>query len=68
LADQLWGAQKRHAEVRKLVCDHLEGNKEGMEGFVKPFLPDGETYDAYVMRMRQLSRSRLSLSSLEGCH
>lgn len=55
LADQLWGVQKRHVEVRKLVCDHLEMFKETMRKFVQPFLPDGETYDEYVHRMRQLS-------------
>lgn len=56
LADQLWGVQKRHVEVRKLVCDHLEMYKETMKTFVQPFLPDGETYDEYVLRMRQSSK------------
>ena len=55
LADQLWGVARRHGEVRKLVCDYLETNREGMEDFVAPFLREGEGYDGYVGRMRQLS-------------
>lgn len=55
LADQLWGTQKRHVEVRKVVCDYLESHKESMEAFVKPFLRDDETYENYVDRMRQAS-------------
>lgn len=58
LADQLWGSQKRHVEVRKLVCDYLETNKESMEAFVRPFLYDRETYENYVDRMRQLSECK----------
>jgi len=55
LADQLWGTQKRHVEVRKVVCDYLESHKESMEAFVKPFLRDDETFENYVDRMRQAS-------------
>jgi len=55
LADQLWGNQKRHVEVRKLVCDYLETHKESMEAFVRPFLSEEETYENYVERMRQPS-------------
>lgn len=60
LADQLWGVQKRHVEVRKLVCDYLETHKEGMEVFVLAFMKDGEGYDGYVERMRQLSETNAS--------
>ncbi|ORX37428.1 hypothetical protein BD324DRAFT_651022 [Kockovaella imperatae] len=56
LADQLWGVARRHGEVRKLVCDYLETNKDGMEAFVWPFLKEGEDYQGYVERMRQLSQ------------
>lgn len=55
MADQLWGVQKRHVEVRKLVCDYLQTHKETMEGFVTPFMKDGEVYEAYIQRMRQPS-------------
>ena len=55
VADQLWGVSGRHVEVRKLVCDYLETNREGMEAFVWPFLKEAEDYDGYVQRMRQLS-------------
>jgi len=58
LADQLWGVQKRHVEVRKLVCDYLETHRDGMEVFVGAFMKDGEGYEGYVERMRQLSGSR----------
>jgi hypothetical protein len=59
LADQLWGNQKRHVEVRKVVCDYLEVCRNSMEAFVRPFLreDEGETYEMYVERMRQPSRS-----------
>jgi len=62
LADQLWGTQKRHVEVRKVVCDYLESHKESMEAFVKPFLRDDETFENYVDRMRQASK----LSEMSG--
>ncbi|RSH80567.1 uncharacterized protein EHS24_009149 [Apiotrichum porosum] len=52
LADQLWGEQSRHAEVRKLVCDHLERARGELGDFVAGFLSEGETYDGYVQRMR----------------
>ena len=55
VADQLWGVQKRHVEVRKLVCDYLETHKASMEAFVAPFMKVGEAYEGYVERMRQLS-------------
>lgn len=57
LADQLWGEQKRHAEVRYRVCDFLEENQGVMRDFVVPFMQDGEDYSSYVNRMRQLSES-----------
>ena len=63
LADQLWGVQRRHVEVRKLVCDYLETNRDGMEVFVLAFMKDGEGYEGYVERMRQLSASLLPHSS-----
>lgn len=59
LADQLWGVQKQHVEVRKLVCDYLETNREAMEVFVLAFMKDGEGYEGYIERMRQLSESSL---------
>ena len=65
LADQLWGNQKRHVEVRKLVCDYLDVHRDSMEAFVRPFLreDEGETYENYVEKMRQPSESRLPLKS-----
>ncbi|WVQ85100.1 hypothetical protein IAT38_007264 [Cryptococcus sp. DSM 104549] len=53
LSDQVFGGEKRHSEIRKLVCDYLESHRETMEGFVVPFMKDGEGYDGYVKRMRQ---------------
>ena len=58
LADQLWGVQKRHAEVRKLVCDYLEANRDKMEVFVLAFMNEDEGYRSYVNRMRQFSEYR----------
>jgi len=63
LADQLWGVQKRHVEVRKLVCDYLETNRAGMEVFVLAFMREGESYEGYVERMRQLSESLVPMES-----
>ncbi|WVQ97588.1 hypothetical protein IAU59_004702 [Kwoniella sp. CBS 9459] len=56
LSDQGFGGEKRHAEIRKLVCDYLESHKNVMEGFVVPFMKDGEGYEGYVTRMRQLKQ------------
>ncbi|WRT64303.1 uncharacterized protein IL334_001235 [Kwoniella shivajii] len=56
LSDQGFGGEKRHAEIRKLVCDYLESHKDVMEGFVVPFMKDGEGYEGYVARMRQLKQ------------
>ncbi|OCF54237.1 hypothetical protein L486_08150 [Kwoniella mangroviensis CBS 10435] len=56
LSDQGFGGEKRHAEIRKLVCDYLETHKDVMEGFVVPFMKDGEGYEGYVARMRQLKQ------------
>ncbi|WWD17735.1 hypothetical protein CI109_102176 [Kwoniella shandongensis] len=56
LSSQLFGNEKRHAEIRKLVCDYLESHKDTMEGFVVPFMKDGEGYEGYVQRMRQLKQ------------
>ncbi|OCF38266.1 hypothetical protein I317_07975 [Kwoniella heveanensis CBS 569] len=56
LSDQGFGGEKRHAEIRKLVCDYLESHKNVMEGFVVPFMKDGEGYEGYVARMRQLKQ------------
>ncbi|WVF70319.1 hypothetical protein IAT40_005109 [Kwoniella sp. CBS 6097] len=56
LSDQGFGGEKRHAEIRKLVCDYLESHKSVMEGFVVPFMKDGEGYEGYVARMRQLKQ------------
>ncbi|AFR97969.2 hypothetical protein C343_06123 [Cryptococcus neoformans C23] len=53
LSDQLYGTEKRHAEIRKVVCDYLDSHKETMEGFVVPFMKEGEKYEGYVQRMRQ---------------
>ncbi|WVR06028.1 hypothetical protein IAU60_003056 [Kwoniella sp. DSM 27419] len=53
LSDQGFGGEKRHAEIRKLVCDYLEMHKDVMEGFVVPFMKDGEGYEGYVVRMRE---------------
>lgn len=47
--------KKRHAEIRKVVCDYLDSHKETMEGFVVPFMKEGEKYEGYVQRMRQSS-------------
>lgn len=70
LSDQLYGTEvsfdwsvwsiahnnkKRHAEIRKVVCDYLDSHKETMEGFVVPFMKEGERYEGYVQRMRQSS-------------
>lgn len=70
LSDQLYGTEvsfdwsmwsiahnnkKRHAEIRKVVCDYLDSHKETMEGFVVPFMKEGEKYEGYVQRMRQSS-------------
>ncbi|ORY34274.1 hypothetical protein BCR39DRAFT_517372 [Naematelia encephala] len=52
LGDQLWGDQKRHPEVRKLVCDFLERRKEDMLPY---FASIDESYDQYVARMRQFT-------------
>ncbi|KAK8866063.1 hypothetical protein IAR55_001214 [Kwoniella newhampshirensis] len=56
LSSQLFGNEKRHAEIRKLVCDYLESHKDTMEGFVLPFMKDEEGYEGYVQRMRQLKQ------------
>ncbi|KIR37126.1 hypothetical protein I352_00438 [Cryptococcus deuterogattii MMRL2647] len=53
LSDQLYGTEKRHTEIRKIVCDYLDSHKETMEGFVVPFMKEGEGYEGYVQRMRQ---------------
>ncbi|RXK39248.1 hypothetical protein M231_03468 [Tremella mesenterica] len=54
LADQLWGDQRRHPEVRKLVCDYLQVHEDDMSPFV--VLPGGTskivTYQDYVKNMR----------------
>jgi hypothetical protein len=64
LADQLWGNQKRHGELRRLVCDYLEREEGVMGQFVEPFLKDGEGFGGYVERMRQLSGYLLSGCSM----
>ncbi|WWC58619.1 uncharacterized protein I303_101163 [Kwoniella dejecticola CBS 10117] len=56
LSDQGFGGEKRHNEIRRLVCDYLETHKDVMEGFVVPFMKDGEGYEGYVTRMRQLKQ------------
>ncbi|ODO11638.1 hypothetical protein I350_00422 [Cryptococcus amylolentus CBS 6273] len=53
LSDQLYGTEKRHAEMRRLVCDYLASHKDTMEGFVVPFMKTGEGFEGYVTRMRQ---------------
>lgn len=59
LADQLWGDQSRHVEVRQRICDHLEKHPEDVGDFVAGFLdPRGnetyeESYARYVDVMRQ---------------
>nr|ODO02809.1 hypothetical protein L204_01550 [Cryptococcus depauperatus CBS 7855] len=53
LSDQLYGTEKHHLEMRKLVCDYLYLHKDTMQGFVVPFMREGEEYDGYVERMRQ---------------
>ncbi|ODO07159.1 hypothetical protein L198_00738 [Cryptococcus wingfieldii CBS 7118] len=53
LSDQLYGTEKRHAEMRRLVCDYLASHKDTMEGFVVPFMKTGEGFEGYVSRMRQ---------------
>ncbi|WWC66392.1 uncharacterized protein I206_100294 [Kwoniella pini CBS 10737] len=56
LSDQGFGGEKKHNEIRRLVCDYLETHKDVMEGFVVPFMKDGEGYEGYVTRMRQLKQ------------
>lgn len=54
LSDQMYGDQKRHPELRKLTCDYLEANKADFEMWVKwGVAHDGESYEAYVNRMRK---------------
>jgi hypothetical protein len=52
LADQVWGEQSRHAEVRTLICNHLDQARGELGDFVAGFLNEGEDYGAYVSRMR----------------
>lgn len=54
LADQVWGEQTRHAEVRQIICDELAQNEGELRDFVAGFLIEGEEYSAYVDRMRGL--------------
>lgn len=54
LADQVWGEQGRHAEVRQIICDELAQNEGELRDFVAGFLIEGEEYSAYVSRMRGL--------------
>ena len=56
LGDQLFGSQSYHPEIRKLVCDYLEEHEEEMQDFAVAFLAEGEKWDGYVSRMRQLGQ------------
>ncbi|TPX41034.1 hypothetical protein SeLEV6574_g06278 [Synchytrium endobioticum] len=48
VADQMYGTQDRHLEVRQACMDHLAAH----EAFFSAFLTDTETYAAYIRRKR----------------
>ena len=47
LADQRYGDESRHAEVRRRVVARVEARREAFA----PFVEDDETFDEYVERM-----------------
>ena len=47
VADQLWGDQERHVQVRQRAIEMLRKQKDHFAAFV----PDDETFDQYLTRM-----------------
>ena len=49
VADQMYGSEDRHLEVRQDCMDYINAHKD----FFCCFLTDSETFEAYVKRKRQ---------------
>lgn len=52
IADQLWGEEERHLEVRLAVCDYLETHASRFEMFIAE--EDGHSFSEHVQLMRAL--------------
>lgn len=53
LSDQLWGTPNHHPDLRRWTCDWIADNKEEMGFWVQVCSLEGETFEAYVERMRK---------------
>eukprot|EP00966_Prymnesium_polylepis_P219979 5089010-Prymnesium_polylepis.1 len=49
VADQLWGKQERHAEVRQRAIETLRAQRDHFA----PFVPDDESFEQYLRRLSQ---------------
>jgi len=54
---QIFGDMKRHEEVRKLVCDHMEKHRDHFENLWNfyPTVDNVKDFDAYLIKMRKPS-------------